>query len=69
MQSYAAISMKIQRQAKMLYVWYLRKQGDWDAIHEENDVIKTSEDLASAKKQLKNCKHTCLAMRTEHPRA
>ena len=47
MQSYAAIPINIRRQAKMLYVWYPKKQGDWD------DIIKTSEELESAKKQLK----------------
>ena len=53
----------------MLYFWYPKKRGDWDAIHEENGVIKTPEDLVSVKKQLKWGKHTCLAMRIEHPRA
>ena len=53
----------------MLYIWYPKKQGDWDAIHEENDAIKMPEDLVSVKKQLKQGKHTCLVMRTEHPRA
>ena len=46
-----------------------KKRVDWDAIHEKNDVIETSEDLASVKKQLKQDKHTCLLMRTKHLRA
>ena len=58
----------IRRQVKMLYVWYLKKRGDWDTIHEENDVIEMSEELASVKKKLIWGKHTCLVMRTEHPR-
>ena len=66
MQSYTAVPMNIRRQAKMLYFWYPKKQGDWDAIHEENDIIKTPEDLASVNKQLKQGKHTCLVMRMEH---
>ena len=53
--------MNIRKQAKMLYVWYLKKQRDWDTIHKENEVTETSEDLVSVKKQL--------AMRTEHLRA
>ena len=60
--------MNIRRQAKILYIWYLKKLGDWYMIHEENDVIKTLEELASVKKKLKRGKHTCLVMRTEHPR-
>ena len=52
----------------MLYVWCWKKRGDWDTIHEENDVIKTPEDLAKVKKQLKQGKHACLVIRTEHPR-
>ena len=69
MQSYTAVPMNIRRQAKMLYIWYLKKQGDWDAIHEENDVIEMPEEVGSVKKQLKQGKHTCLVMRMEHPRA
>ena len=53
----------------MLYVWYLKKGGDWDMIHEENDTIETSAKLATAKMELQQDKHTCLVMRTEHPRA
>ena len=68
-QSYTAVSMNIRRQAKMLYIWYLRKWGDWDTIDEENDVIETWEELASVKKKLKQGKHTCLVMRTECQRA
>ena len=68
-QSYTAVSMNIRRQTKMLYVWYLKKQGDWDAIHEENDIIKMSKELVTIKKQLKWGKHTCLVMRTKHLRA
>ena len=53
----------------MLHVWYPKKQGDWDTIHEENDIIKTEKELANVKKQLKRGKHTCLVMRMEHLRA
>ena len=38
-------------------------------IHEENDAIRMPEELASIKKGLKQGKHTCLVMRTKHPRA
>ena len=53
----------------MLYVWYPKKQGDWDTVHEENDVIKMLEEVASAKKKLRQGKHTCSAMRTQPLRA
>ena len=53
----------------MLYVWYPKNQTDLNVIHEENDVIGTSEELANVKKQLKQGKHTCLIMRMKHPRA
>ena len=52
MQSYTTVPMNIRRQAKMLYVWYPKKQGDCDAIHEENGVIETREELASAKEEI-----------------
>ena len=67
-QSYTAIPNNIRRQAKMLYVWYPKNRTDLNVIHEENDVIKTQEELAGVKK-LKQGKDTCLIMRMEHPRA
>ena len=53
----------------MLYVWYPKNRTDLNAIHEENDIIETLEELARVKAQLKWGKHTCLIMRMEHPRA
>ena len=38
-------------------------------IHEENDIIEMPEKLANVKKRLRQGKHTCLVMRTEHPTA
>ena len=61
--------MNIRRQAKMLYIWFAKKRGDWDTIQEENDIIETSEELASVKKEIKQGKHTCLVMRMKHLRA
>ena len=55
-QSYTTIHMNISRQAKMFYAWYLKKRGDWDMIHEENDIIEMSEEVASAKKKLRQGK-------------
>ena len=68
-QSYTAVPNNIRRQAKMLYVWYPKNRTDLSAIHEENDVIETQEELAKVKAQLERGKHTCLIMRMEHPRA
>ena len=67
-QSYTAIPKNIRRQAKMLYVWYPKNRTDLKIIHEENDIIEMGE-LARVKEKLKWCKHTCLSMRMEHPRA
>ena len=47
----------------MLYIWHSDKRGDWNTIHEENDVIETQEELAGLNK------HTGLVMRTGHTRA
>ena len=52
----------------MLYIWYPKNRTDLNTIHEENDVIGL-EELARVKAELKRGKHTCLIMRTEHPRA
>ena len=68
-QSYPAVPNNIRRQAKMLYIWYLKNRTDLNVIHEENDIIEMQEELARIKKKLKRGKHTCLIMRMEHPRA
>ena len=67
-QSYTAVPNNIRRQAKMLYIWYPKNRTDLNTIHEDNDIIGP-EELARVKAQLKLCKHTCLIMRMEHPRA
>ena len=41
MQAYTGVPLNIRRQAKMLYACFQKKQGDWDAVHVENKVIKT----------------------------
>ena len=48
-QSYTGVPLNIRRQAKMLYVWYQKKQGDWDAVHEESKVIKMQGEIANVK--------------------
>ena len=50
-QSYTAIPNNIRRQAKMLYVWYLKNRTDLNTIHEENDIIGL-EELARVKAHL-----------------
>ena len=42
-QSYTAVPKNIRRQAKMLYIWYLKNRTDLNIIHEENDIIETPE--------------------------
>ena len=37
----------------MFYVWYSKKGGDWDVIHEEKNFIKMPEEVESAKKKLR----------------
>ena len=66
-QSYTTVTLNIRRQAKMLHIWYLKHRKDWVTIHEENHVIESPE-LDPDKNQLRQGKHTCLVMRTEHPR-
>ena len=42
----------------MPYVWYPNNRADLNALHEENDVIETQEELATAKKKPRQSKHT-----------
>ena len=66
MQAYTAVPIGIRRQAKMLYVWFQKKRGDWDAVHEKNEVIRTQGEIVNVKERLRQEKHTCL-MRAEQP--
>ena len=50
-QLYTAVPNNIRRQAKMLYIWYLKSRMDLNTIHKENDVIGL-EELARAKAKL-----------------
>ena len=38
-------------------------------IHEENVIIEMPEEVASAKKELRQGKHNCLVIKMEHLRA
>ena len=49
MQFYTGVPLNIRRQAKILYVWFQKKQGDWDAVHEENQVIKIQGEIVNVK--------------------
>ena len=42
-QPYTAIPKNLRRQAKAIFVWYPKEQGDLKAIHEENDVLTDDE--------------------------
>ena len=51
------------------HTWHSNRRADWDTIYEENDFIKTPEEVVSVKKKLRQGKQTCLVMRMEHLRA
>ena len=42
-ESYTAIPKNLRRQAKAIFVWYLKERGDLKAIHDENDVLTDNE--------------------------
>ena len=67
MQAYTAVPIGNRRQAKMLYVWFQKKQRDWDAVYKENEVIKMQGEIVNVKERLRQEKHTCLIMRVEQP--
>ena len=37
-------------------------------IHKENNITEMPEEVATAKKELRQGKHTCLVMRMKHPK-
>ena len=66
-QSHTAIPKHLRREAKVIFVWYLKERGDLKMIHDENDVLKDDE-LVVATYLLKKSKHACLYIRKEFPR-
>ena len=62
-QSYSAISKKLRRQAKAIFVWYPKERGDLKMIHDENDVL-TDDELVVARNFLKEVK-TCMSIYTK----
>ena len=65
-QSYTAISKNLRRQAKAIFVWYPKEQGDLKAIHEKNDVL-TDDELVVSTDFLKKLKYARLYIRNEFP--
>ena len=66
-QSYTAVPKYLKRQARAIFVWYLKERADLKKIHDENDVL-TDDEVVVAKKFLKRSKHTCLYIRIKFPR-
>ena len=66
-QSYSGIPKNLQRQAKAIFVWYLKERTDLKMIHDENNVL-TDDELIVARDFFKKLKHVCLYIRNGHPR-
>ena len=66
-QSYSAIPKNLRRQAKTIFVWYLKERADLKMMHDENDVL-TDDELVVARSFLKKSKHACLYIQNEYPR-
>ena len=57
----------LRRQAKALFVWYPKEQGDLKVIHNENDV-PTDDELFVARGLLWESRYGCLYIRNKYPR-
>ena len=57
----------LRRQAKIIFVWYLKERTDLKMIHDENNVL-TDDELVIVRGMLKESKHACLYKRNEHSR-
>ena len=62
--SYSAISKKLRRQAKVVFVLYPKERADLKAIHYENDVL-TDDELVVVRVLLRKSKHICLYIQNE----
>ena len=66
-QSYSAIPKNLRRQAKTIFVWYLKERADLKMMHDENDVL-TDDELVVVRDVLRKSKHACLYIPNEFPR-
>ena len=64
--SYTAIPKDLQRQAKVIFVWYPKEREDLETIHEENDVL-TDNELVLARGILNESRYGCLYIQIEYP--
>ena len=62
-QSYLAIPKNMRKQAKAIFIWYLKER----AIHDENDVL-TDDELVVTRDFFKKSKYACLYIQNEFPR-
>ena len=56
---FAKVRNKGQKQAKVIFVWYPKEQGDLKAIREENDVL-TDDEVVIARCILRESKYGCV---------
>ena len=47
-QSYSAIPKNLRKQAKAIFLWYLKERADLKVIHDDNDVL-TDDELVVAR--------------------
>ena len=66
-QLYSAIPKNLRRQAKVIFVWYVKERADLKMMHDENDVL-IDDELVVARSFLQKSKHACLYIQNEYPR-
>ena len=66
-QLYSAIPKNLRRQAKVIFVWYVKERADLKMMHDENDVL-IDDELVVARSFLHKSKHACLYIQNEYPR-
>ena len=65
-QLYFAIPKNLRKQAKAVFLWYLKERADLKAIHDENDVL-TDDELVVARDFLRESRYGSLYIQTEYP--
>ena len=54
-------------QGKTIYIWYPQERGDLKMIHNENNVLR-GDELVASRGQLKKSEYGYLYIQNEHPR-
>ena len=68
-QSYTAIPKNLRRQKKMVFMWSLDDESDFETIVSESRIKGLRSAMSSIEDALENQDHACLCLKLEKPKS